>query len=249
MLQPLNTLLKEKPKPASRPCACGTVIDPIKTAMGWWLPAQCLECEGKEIIKREKEETAKKFGESKARLDLPPRFEKATFETFKEDLQPLAYKTAREYADTYREGKTTKGLYLFGHAGSGKTHLASAIGNQLMLQEGVRFASAPEILLNIKKTFNNQNPQSDSTLLDRLSRTRLLIIDDLGSEKPTEWVQETLFVLIDRRYTHYRPTIITSNLSLDELKDRLGYRIASRIAEMSEVVELRASDYRIRKQK
>ena len=240
-----NTLQKDK---ETRKCSnCPKEVTPFKMPQGYWYPQLCTECGAKETADREEDERREKVLQAHKRLGLSPRFARATFENFKADIQPLAHKTAVKFAEDYKPGKTSKGLYLFGHAGSGKTHLAASIGNKLFLNDGVRFVTAPELLLEIKKTFNNQ--YSDDHLLDRLSTSKLLIIDDLGSEKPTEWVQETLFVLIDRRYTHYLPTIFTSNYSLDQLKERLGYRIASRIAEMSEVVELKAVDYRIRKTK
>lgn len=178
-----------------------------------------------------------------ARLALPPRFARATFANFDKAMQPTAHEFAQRFVSTF-DAKAFKGLYLYGLAGSGKTHLAAAIGNHLLLRARPRFVTSPELLLQIKKTYGNQN--GDDEYIDRLSYAKLLIIDDLGSEKPTEWVQETLFVIIDRRYTHYLPTIFTSNFSLDQLKERLGYRLASRIAEMTEVVELRPVDYRIK---
>lgn len=214
-----------------------------KTGNGSWKyrAKYCIPC-SKELAEQEaKEEAVKERKLKEMRLGLSPRFKPASFENFKEELQPVAFAAARGFVETYEPKKTVKGLYLFGRGGSGKTHLASAIGNALNDKEYVKFVSAPELLIDIKKTFNQARP--DDTF-DRLSHFRLLIIDDLGSEKPTEWVQETLFVLIDRRYTHFLPTIFTSNYALDDIKDRLGYRIASRIAEMCDMVELRPNDYR-----
>lgn len=200
------------------------------------------------LLKREAEQKAQDKRElvenAEKRLNLPPRFKDATFDNFDRGCQPVGFDAAKAFVEKDTTG--FKGLYLYGNAGSGKTHLVSAIANKLLLKSFPRFVTAPELLLEIKKTFGNNHTNNDE-YLDKLSYTKLLIIDDLGSEKPTEWVQETLFVLIDRRYTHLLPTIFTSNFSLDQLKDRLGYRIASRIAEMSDVVELKSVDYRIRK--
>lgn len=222
---------------------CKKFVTPYKMGNGFYYPRLCHYCAAAEIRDQKMRELFTEVAEAKKRLNLPPRFQKATFENFKQELQPTAFAAASGFAKNYAQ-ENLRGLYLFGHAGSGKTHLAAAIGNELYMQPGIRFVTAPELLLNIRKGFA---ADGDDGLLDRLSQTKLLIIDDLGSEKPTEWVQETLFVLIDRRYTHFLPTIITSNFSLDQLKDRLGYRIASRIAEVSEMVELRAVDYRIKK--
>ena len=188
--------------------------------------------------KREQEESLRK------RLNLPPRFSKCTLNNFDPMMQITAEKSAKDYIEKY-DKKTSKGLYFYGHAGSGKTHLVASIGNALIEKARPRFVSVPELLLRLKKGFSDNHDE----YLDTISYTQLLILDDIGSEKPTEWVQEILFVIIDRRYTNFLPTLFTSNLSLDQLKDRLGRRIASRIAEMSEVVELRPSDYRIRKNK
>lgn len=181
---------------------------------------------------------------ARERLKLPPRFERATLANFEKDLQKTAFDIADRFTKTYSP-TTRRGIYFYGLPGSGKTHLASGIANDLLLKGRPRFTTSPELLLHIRKTYSTGN--SDEEYIDRMSYSKLLIIDDLGSEKPTEWVLETLFVIIDRRYTNYLPTIFTSNYSLDQLKERLGYRIASRIAEMTEVVELRPVDYRIKK--
>lgn len=225
---------------------CEAPIVGVRVMQGYLFPRFCHECTDKLVAEEKKQERERILAEAAERLNLPPRFANSTFENFKQELQPTAYRAASTFANAYTHS-TNRGLYLFGKAGSGKTHLAAAIGNHLMLNHGVRFITAPELLLNIRKAYA-AGSRADEGLLDSLSQTKLLIIDDLGSEKPTEWVQETMFVLIDRRYTHYLPTVITSNFSLDQLKERLGYRIASRIAEVSEMVELQPSDYRIRKQ-
>lgn len=237
-------------KNTTRQClgtGCGFVLQPSGTAiMGkLFFPRYCKDCGGKFAAIEKEEEKQKAMQYAKKRLGLPPRFAECTFENFKRELQYVACEISEKYVHDYVPIDTRKGLYLFGEPGSGKTHLAAAMGNALCLKEATYFTTAPELLLKIKKTFNDS--KANDELLDRLSEAPLLIIDDIGSEKPTEWVRETFFVLIDRRYTHYRPTIITSNYSLDTLKDRLGYRIASRIAEVSTMVELRPNDYRIRK--
>jgi len=224
---------------------CGGIAQPIYIPFvnSWVQPNKCKACVAKEAAEADARQERQRYQGAMEVLNLPPRFHSASFKNFRSELQETAFRVASGFAEEYTLN-TRRGLYLFGHAGSGKTHLAAAIANALVLKTEVRFVTAPELLLEIRKTFNTQG---DTGLLDKLSKTKLLIIDDLGSEKPTEWVQETLFVLIDRRYTHLLPTVITSNYSLDQLKERLGYRIASRIAEMSTMVELRGNDYRIRK--
>lgn len=241
-------MLLQEDKPTPKKCStCSTLVQPVFMIRRWFQPSQCSKCVDKEIAAREiKQQIARKISARK-RLGLPPRFHTATFKSFDRSLQPVAYKIAGEFAQKYKPTEQVKGLYFYGQPGCGKTHLISAIANYLVDKESIRFITSPELLLSIRKSFNSTT--TEQGLLDQLSQVNLLIIDDIGSEKPTEWVQETLFVLIDRRYTNFMPTLFTSNYSLDQLKDRLGYRIASRIAEMGQVVELKANDYRIRKQK
>lgn len=242
----LIMLSNDKPKP-NKCRKCPKMLEPIYIWKAWVRAEICNDCMEKEMRELEALAEKRKKEFMVKLLALPPRFQTANFKEFKKELQPMAYKVAGRFAVEYMKTKPTKGLYFYGQPGSGKTHLMAAIANYLIPKENVRFITAPELLLQIRKSFNTTT--NEEGLLDQLSRAKLLIIDDLGSEKPTEWVQETLFVLIDRRYTNYLPTLFTSNFSLDQLKDRLGYRIASRIAEMSDVVELKENDYRIRKTK
>lgn len=231
-------------KPEAQKCivtTCDNIVQPKKVGKVWFVQRYCNPCGAKVMAERIIQETKERQMIATKRLSLPPRFAGSTLENFQTEYQPTAFTIARRFIEEYKPHESRRGLFLYGIPGTGKTHLAAAIGNSLKLSDYTRFVTAPELLLQIKKGFGK-----DEEYLDRLAGTQLLILDDLGSEKPTEWVQETLFVLIDRRYTQYRPTIVTSNFSLDEIKDRLGYRIASRIAEMCEVVELRAKDYRIK---
>ena len=74
----------------------------------------------------------------------------------------------------------------------------------------------------------------------------LLVLDDLGAEKPTEWVQEQLFIIINKRYEEMLPTLITTNCNMAELIDRIGRRTADRILEMTTPINIKAADYRMK---
>lgn len=251
-MEHLPLTISSSEKPEQKKCAkCEKMVTPhVSEILGIKYPKLCAAHAAEESAELaaeiERKEKQEKIAYCVKRLGMPPKFQGASFENFKKELQPVAFQFASSFAEGYKPGETKKGLYLFGQAGSGKTHLAASIGNRLV-QNDVRFTTAPEFLLDIKRTFNIG--VSSDRLLDALSQAELLILDDLGSEKPTEWVQEILFVLIDRRYVNELPTIYTSNLSLDQLKERLPYKIASRIAGTCEVVEMKAGDYRIRKTK
>jgi DNA replication protein DnaC len=133
-----------------------------------------------------------------------------------------------------------KGIFFFGPAGTGKTHLAVLIAQE---SENVKFVKIPKLLLSLKANFDGKGYENEQ-IIERLSKIPVLILDDLGAEKATEWVAETLYILIDERYGNMKPTIITSNYSLSELSERLGDRIVSRIMEMCRVIEIKTSDKR-----
>ncbi len=78
-----------------------------------------------------------------------------------------------------------------------------------------------------------------------MNASRLLILDDLGAEKPTEWVRERMYEIVNQRYEWMRPIIVTSNLSPAQLAKQVGQRVASRLMEMCEVVELDGRDRRL----
>jgi DNA replication protein DnaC len=83
-------------------------------------------------------------------------------------------------------------------------------------------------------------------VVDKYSRCPLLVLDDLGVEKTTDWALQTLYVILNNRYTNYRQTIITSNLTLEEIGNKLGDRIASRIAGMCSIIQMKGKDKRIK---
>ncbi len=89
--------------------------------------------------------------------------------------------------------------------------------------------------------------ESEKDLLDRYAQTPLLVLDDLGAEKISDWSRQTFYLLIDRRYREIKQTIITSNLTHDQLAGQLDDRIASRICEMGVVIDTGKKDWRVTK--
>jgi DNA replication protein DnaC len=160
-----------------------------------------------------------------------------------------AHATCTIYAD--RPGGW---LYLWGQRGTGKTHLAAAIA-QAAAAAGTPtlYASAPRQLDFVKDGFRDR---SSSERLEALIEVDLLVLDDLGSEQPTEWAAATLFALLDERYRHDRPTVFTSNLHPDKLGGTANASIAGQYARIADRIagqcggglclELRGPSYRRR---
>ena len=120
------------------------------------------------------------------------------------------------------------------------------------------FTSIPDILMEIRATFKNNSETTEENIInkytERITETwqgsegtsyAFMVLDDLGVEKTTDWSLQTLYAIIDHRYRNMKKTIITSNLNLNELSDKLGDRIASRIAGMCKTIEIKGKDRRI----
>lgn len=174
------------------------------------------------------------------------RFQNRTFETFRQiPGTETAYRACVEFCRSYKPHH--RGLRIHGRYGCGKTHLAAAIVNA-MTRKGVlaMFVVTPELLQSIRRGYDNPDAaRTAQAIVDSARTIDILVLDDLGSEKPSDWVREQLFVLINARYEAELPTIITSNYSTSDLVDRLGQRIVSRLIEMTTAITMTAPDYRM----
>jgi len=142
--------------------------------------------------------------------------------------------------------KEKKGLYIFGGCGTGKTHIAYAIWQRCQDKDRkCRFYKSTELLDLIREFYGKSDTQENQLNLI-MNYTGLLIIDDLGAEKPTEWVEETFYKIIDKRYEEMLPTVFTSNLDLGVLAEKISDRLTSRIAEMCEIIKVDGEDKRIK---
>ena len=123
------------------------------------------------------------------------------------------------------------GLFLWGGVGTGKSFLAGCIANALMEQEvPVRMTNFARILNELNSSFSGRND-----IVDRLCRYPLLIIDDFGMERGTEYALEQIYNIVDSRYRSRKPLIVTTNLTLDEIRhpqDTAHARIYDRLLEM-----------------
>ena len=179
--------------------------------------------------RRMKERVRKIIGES----GMGERFLRRTFDTFEiTEENRKAAATAKRYADAFESLLPSpgspepgrNGLFIAGPPGTGKTHLAAAIANDLIHKgRPVICMTMIDLLERIKRTYNTAGTDEGSVL--KIYKTvPLLIIDDIGKEPPTEWAISTIYNIINGRYEAYLPTIITTNYDTDALIQRMTPR-------------------------
>ena len=206
-------------------------------------------------------------GRRLAAARIPARYERCDFQSFQTNVHKniawnrslsqarvLAEAFAREYP-----AQQEFGLLLIGPCGVGKTHLAVAIVRTL-LEKGVGclFYDFRELLKGIQNSYNPVSQTTELQVLSPVLETEVLLLDDLGASKPSEWVRDTVAHIINSRYNDKRVTLITTNyvdapasrpqggtvVREDTLTDRIGERMRSRLYEMCKVVGMEAEDFR-----
>lgn len=169
---------------------------------------------------------------------IPQRYEKAEYADVPASIKKK-FESIRE---------TKRGIFIHGSVGTGKTHIAYALKKKWDEDNPYRtaiFWNTPELLHNEKQDFDKDS-YSKKRSLERLKDSKqLLILDDIGTENATGWALDQLYMLINKRYNEMKPVIFTSNLSIEDVGKVLGDRIASRIVEMCDVVELGGDDKRL----
>ena len=202
------------------PCQCDGMTKHRKEAREAYLKEE--ERKKQEKLKKELEW---RIEVNKRNSGMPGRFKHRTFETFKESPEnDYAFRIAKAYAERFEELriKEKNGLYIYGTVGTGKTHLAAAIANEL-LNDGIKVIcmASVDLLAKIRATYKTESGNDDA-IIQEFKTADLLIIDDLGKEKATEWSAQTIYAIINARYENELPTIITTNYGLSELVDRLA---------------------------
>ena len=182
---------------------------------------------------------------------IPVRFQHAKYEDVPAKIQALF--------DAIPKSK--RGLYIHGNVGTGKTHFAYALkkkwdvpttveaskkDNSVKVSKGrtAIFWNTTELLREMRRDFDSEQKSNVVDYLLDNDNESLLFLDDLGSEKMSDWVAETFYLIINSRYNNVVPTIFTSNFCIPDLAERIGERTVSRIVEMCDVVELVGSDRR-----
>jgi DNA replication protein DnaC len=157
-----------------------------------------------------------------------------------------AWRLAREYPAVDR------GLLFMGPVGVGKTHLSVAILRGLMEKGvGCLFYEFGSLLKEIQNSYNPISQTSELKVLEPVFQAEVLVLDELGASKPTDWVRDTMMQIINTRYNDKKLTIFTTNYldgrrsERDEtLEDRIGVRLRSRLYEMCKTIHIEGEDYR-----
>jgi DNA replication protein DnaC len=194
-----------------------------------------------------------RFQESLLRNARVPRryahCELTNFETHT-DSQRTAHRKATRLVDQFPV--VERGLLFYGDAGVGKTHLAVALMKEAIRRKGARavFYETRELLKLVRDTYNNGKDATEMDVLKPVLEAELLVLDDLGAEKKSEWVEETLGLLVNTRYSERRLTVFTTNLADTESTEpssfafQLGLRTRSRLKEMCDWVHIEGVDTR-----
>jgi DNA replication protein DnaC len=192
---------------------------------------------------------------------IPTRYHHCTIDNFEAYNESLvrAVKYARQVVDEFpvvtgRFGSgRDAGLLLMGLPGVGKTHLAVAILKQCMNKGGNGlFYVMGDLMADLRSTYAAGSDVTESELLNRVTRADVVVFDDLGRERATDWRDEMLHIIVNARYSNRRPTIFTTNYDVADIDDpdalqvRVGMRVYSRLQEMCELMHLDAADYRER---
>uniref|UniRef100_A0A6M3LG55 Putative IstB domain protein ATP-binding protein n=1 Tax=viral metagenome TaxID=1070528 RepID=A0A6M3LG55_9ZZZZ len=186
-----------------------------------------------ETLESDPERILKNYG-------IPAKYYKSSFDN---------YKGGEKYVDACRRFITNpENLFITGSFGCGKTHMAVSIIRELFKQDVVyytmRFKNVPELLLDIRESFrSNDGNNSEGCIIEKYSGVKILVLDDMGAEKTSEYSITTLYTLINRRYNDMKPTIVTTNLTIEQIEKQIHPRIASRFAEYK-IMKINMPDYR-----
>lgn len=202
-----------------------------------------VECECQKQ-KKDLEERVKAIKENSL---ISRRYSNATFANIKIISDTYAVKISRckGYCEHAKEAlENGWGIYLQGDRGTGKTHLAACIANELMNQGyELLFTNFFEITKEIKATFNSNSTENEADLVNKVAEIDFLVIDDIGTESfkkngEDTWIQEKVYDVLNKRYNAKKPTIFTSNNSLSELVNERGMmdKTVDRIMEMSTMI-------------
>ena len=242
------------------PICDGIGLVRVRSAAGLWVSRAC-ECQEHERYERRL-----------AAAHIPERYRHCALESYETAFKGAnptlanALFQARNFVEAYPVNTGGNGLIFVGSAGLGKTHLAVGLLQRMVQERVVKglFCDYRQLIKSIQDSFNPQVNATELGILRPLFAAEVLVLDDLGAQKPREWVWDTVALLLNTRYNDKLTTIITTNYTFklagmgykadgegtrpmrgeDTLGDRIGDRMLSRLAEMCVRVEMAGEDFR-----
>ena len=183
---------------------------------------------------------------------IPRRYANCEFEGYqkKNMSQGRAFQLSFDLANHYP--KVERGLLFMGSVGVGKTHLATSI-LRLLIEKGATclFYEFGSLLKEIQSSYSTISQTSEFRVLEPIFDAEVLVLDELGASKPTDWVRDTMMHIINTRYNDKKLTIFTTNYldarrrdGEETLEDRIGTRLRSRLYEMCQTLIIEGDDYR-----
>jgi len=229
----------------------------VVNATGQWVSRTC-KCQEK--LREERRLTA---------AHIPDRYQACSLDGYETAFRGAdaslgrAHLTARKFVEAYPVDTGGRGMLFVGSIGVGKTHLAVGVLRSLVQDRGAKglFCDYRELLKSIQNSYGAQVNTTELELLKPVFAAEVLVLDDLGAQKPNEWVWDTVALILNTRYNGKQTTIITTNypdlaagggvqtdleraVREQTLGDRIGDRMRSRLAEMCVRVEMTGEDFR-----
>lgn len=209
-------------------CQCGTLLDNGKS--------QCLSC-------RKKEALSKKTPANTLPASVPKLLVEALTKTY-------------SLLEVWDEGKIknlNNSYYFQGRTGSGKSYQAALLLFQILRpinKHSGEWVNVPKMLFTLRQQYNKEKHEgpTEREILTKYSEVPYLVLDDLGAEKSSDWATQVLYLIINDRYENMRPVIITSNLTIKELGEKMeDDRLSSRINGMCETIVMNGPDRRFKR--
>ncbi|SDK39659.1 phage DNA replication protein (predicted replicative helicase loader) [Pseudomonas delhiensis] len=220
----------------------------ITEIMGRQFKSGCAKCSEERRAAEAAAEIEAKAREDRERLQrklgsamIPTRFADKTFENYAANTprQQKALNACRDYADRFPEHYDAgRCLMLLGRPGTGKTHLGAAIANDIIHRSSALavYRTVGGVLQYIKGSYDRDAEYTEVEAFKSLISPHLLILDEVGATKPTEFELATLFAIINGRYEEKLPTVVISNLPPKELPEAIGDRCVDRLREGGGIV-------------
>ncbi|MBM3789765.1 MAG: DNA replication protein DnaC [Acidobacteria bacterium] len=231
----------------SQPPASQNPVCPICAGSGWERSGPA------EAVRRCACVDRARMGRLLAEARIPRRYQHCDLESYlpNDPSQKKAQLDVTRFLEKYP--LIDVGLLFLGPCGVGKTHLAVAALKRVVLEKGDAgiFFDFRDLLREIQSSWNAEAQATEYEVLRPVLSAPLLVLDELGANKPTEWVRDTIAHIINCRYNEKKLTIFTSNYpdgatrpAEETLTDRIGVRLRSRLFEMCKVIEIRGKDFR-----